>query len=105
MAEGERDEKALLGNRVSVPEHVVYREFPDETVILNLESGRYHGLNATAAHMLEVLDSGVVVRDAIDALAREYEQPRELIEKDVLALCEALHERGLIARDAGGDAV
>jgi Coenzyme PQQ synthesis protein D (PqqD) len=102
MAEGERDEEGLLGARVSVPEHVVYREFPDETVILNLESGKYHGLNATAARILEVLDSGVVVRDAIDTLAREYDQPRDLIQQDVLALCQALDERGLIARDAGG---
>ena len=29
----------------------------DETVILNLESGMYHGLNSTAARMLQALES------------------------------------------------
>lgn len=103
MAEHEQDQQALLGSRVSIPEHVVYRDFPDETVILNLETGKYHGLNATAARILEVLDSGVLLRDAIDTLASDYEQPRDLIERDVLALCQALRERGLIEQDAGGE--
>ena len=29
------------------PQHVVHREFAKETVILNLQSGMYHGLNPT----------------------------------------------------------
>jgi hypothetical protein len=102
MADNTPDEE-LLRTRIRVPEHVVYRDFPDETVILNLDSGMYHGLNATAAKMLETLDSGVPVSAAIDSLAAEFEQPRELIERDVLSLCRALGDRGLIAHDGGND--
>jgi hypothetical protein len=101
MAASEPDAQALLAARMTVPEHVVYREFPDETVILNLESGTYHGLNATAARMVEVLGSGVPVSAAIDSLADEFQQPRDVIERDVLALCRALGERGLITHDVG----
>jgi coenzyme PQQ synthesis protein D (PqqD) len=103
MGASEPDDRAMLSGRVRVREHVVYRDFADETVILNLESGMYHGLNTTAAKMLETLDSGVPVSEAIDSLATEFGQPRDVIERDVLALCRALVERGLIARDAGGD--
>jgi hypothetical protein len=95
----ERDDQAMLNGCVRVPEHVVYRDFADETVILNLDSGMYHGLNATAAKMLETLDSGVPVRQAIDTLAAEFDQPRDAIERDVLSLCRALGDRGLIAHD------
>jgi hypothetical protein len=101
MTASEADKKAVLRSRVRVPEHVVYRDFADETVILNLESGMYHGLNATAAKMLETLDSGVPVGEAIESMATEFGQPRDVIERDVLALCQALGERGLIAHDAG----
>src|SRR3954451_19128157 len=94
-------DKQLLAARVSVPEQVVYRDFADETVILNLESGMYHGLNATAAKMLETLASGVSVGEAVDSLATEYGQPRDVIERDLLTLCRALGERGLVAHDAG----
>jgi hypothetical protein len=40
---------------VRVPEHVVYRKFAEETVALNLQTGRYHGLNPTAAAMVQAL--------------------------------------------------
>jgi Coenzyme PQQ synthesis protein D (PqqD) len=105
MAAGGSEDETLLRAQVRVPEHVVYRDFADETVILNLESGRYHGLNPTAARMIEVLDSGVTVTDAIDKLAAEFGQPRQVIERDVLGLCRALGERGLITHDASGEPV
>jgi hypothetical protein len=97
----EPDETQVLNTRVHVPEHVVYRDFADETVILNLQSGMYHGLNRTAARMLETLSSGVSVDAAIDSLSEEFGQPRAVIEPDVLELCRTLAERGLISHDAG----
>ena len=91
----------MLSWRVRVPEHVVHREFPDQTVILNLESGMYHGLNETATRMLEVLQASDRADAAIDQLCAEYGQPREVIEPDVLELCHTLSERGLIVDDGG----
>jgi hypothetical protein len=103
IAVGEPDDETLLQRRIRVPEHVVYRDFADETVILNLDTGMYHGLNATAAKMLETLDSSqVAVGEAIERLASEFGQPREVIERDVLSLCRALGDRGLIVDDADG---
>jgi hypothetical protein len=99
----ERDDEALLAARMRVPEHVVFRDFAEERVILNLDSGMYHGLNGTAAKMLETIKSGVSVGAAIEALAAEFEAPPDVIRRDVLTLCHALSERGLIERDAGTD--
>ena len=39
VAEGE-----IMQSRLRVPEHVVYRSFGEETVVVNLRSGKYHGL-------------------------------------------------------------
>ncbi|HEX8742436.1 MAG TPA: PqqD family protein [Thermoleophilaceae bacterium] len=92
---------SLLNARVRVPEHVVYRDFGDETVILNLDSGMYHGLNHTAAAMLSTLGESESVAAAIDRLVGELGQPREVIQPDVLDLCHALADRGLIEHDGG----
>jgi Coenzyme PQQ synthesis protein D (PqqD) len=92
---------SLLASSIKVPQHVVYRSFPSETVVLNLETGKYHGLNATAGAMLEALERAACVRDAAAALAESYEQPREVIERDVCELCQLLLERGLIEVDGG----
>jgi hypothetical protein len=90
-----------LASSIKVPQHVVYRSFPSETVVLNLETGKYHGLNATAGAMLEALERAACVRDAAAALAESYEQPREVIERDVCELCQLLLERGLVEVDGG----
>lgn len=95
---------ALLAASVAVPQHVVYRSFPAETVLLNLQSGQYYGLNATAGRMLEELERAACVAEAIDALIETYEQQREVIERDMVELCRSLLERGLIEVDDGSTA-
>ncbi len=96
------EDEAVLNSRLRVPEHVVYRDFGDETVALNLDSGMYHGLNGTAAVMLEEASRSESVGAAVEGLAAHFEQPTEVIERDLLDLCRALHERGLIELDGDG---
>jgi hypothetical protein len=93
------DTSSLLATKVKVPQHVVYRSFPSETVVLNLQTGRYHGLNATAGQMLDALTRAACVRDAAAELAGAYAQPQDVIERDLCELCTSLLERGLIETD------
>jgi hypothetical protein len=93
------DDSSLLASKAKVPQHVVYRSFPSETVVLNLQTGKYHGLNVTAGTMLDELGRANSVSDAATALAATYAQDRGVIERDLCRLCEALLERGLIEVD------
>ena len=86
----------VLRARPTVPDHVVYREFVQETVILNLETGTYHGLNPTGGKILETLGVAATVGEAAATLASHYRQPRESIEEDLYKFCLDLHERGLV---------
>ncbi|MFI5003837.1 MAG: PqqD family protein [Solirubrobacterales bacterium] len=88
-------------SRIKVPQHVVYRSFPSETVVLNLQTGRYHGLNATAGSMLAALERAACVRDAAAAVAGEYGQEQSVVERDMCELCNVLLSRGLIELDGG----
>jgi hypothetical protein len=92
---------ALMASKVSVPEHVVHRAFPAEMVVLNLNTGQYHGLNPTAGRMLELMQECATVGAAVERAAEEYEQPRDQVEKDIRELCSGLLERELIELDAG----
>ena len=89
-------------SRVRVPAHVVHRSFPTETVVLNLETGIYHGLNPTAGRMLETVEGAETIGRAAALLAAEFKQPRSLVEHDLCELCRALLERGLVVLDAEG---
>ena len=86
----------MLRMRVGVPQHVVFRDFVSETVLLNINTGQYHGLNPTAGRMLTVVDSVGEVDVAAKQLAREFEQPLDRIEEDLSELCEGLLERNLL---------
>jgi len=89
-------EHELDSETARLPDHVVYRAFAKETVVLNLQSGTYHGLNPTAGRMLEVLARSETVGEAADKLAAEYGRPREEIAADLHEFCRDLLDRGLI---------
>ena len=88
----------MLDQTFAVPDHVVMRAFATETVVLNLRTGSYHGLNPVAGRMLELLQDRGDPRAVIDGIAAEWEVDRERVERDVTALCADLLERGLIER-------
>ena len=81
---------------VRVPETTVYRAFVAETVVLNLETGMYHGLNPTGGRMLELLDEHGSVRDTLEQLVKEFDAPREQLEQDLEGFCRDLVSRKLI---------
>ncbi len=81
---------------VQVPDHVVFRPFPGETVALNLQTGKYHGLNPVAGRMVELLAQNGDLETTASLLAEEYDQPYETVAADVRSLCEDLSSRGLI---------
>ena len=93
--------------RARLPRHVVYRPFPAETVVLNLESGLYHGLNPVAGRMLAVLESAASMADAVAELRTFFPSAADRIEPDLRRLCDELRARGLIVIErttAGGSA-
>jgi hypothetical protein len=84
-----------------VPRQVAWRAFPTETVLLNLDTGQYHGLNPTGGRMFEVLGECGDVRESATRLADEFQQPLESVAEDLRELCVGLVERGLLETTAG----
>jgi Coenzyme PQQ synthesis protein D (PqqD) len=96
-------DEELLTARARLPQHVVHRSFVSETVVLNLRTGRYHGLNATAGRMLDALEASPTVGEAVPVLAVEYDLEPERIQSDLLALTRGLLERELIVTADAAD--
>ena len=88
--------RRILDQAFRLPNHVVYRSFALETVVVNLERGVYHGLNPTAGRMLESLEGAPSARVAARSLADELGEPLERIEADLAAFTADLVDRGLI---------
>jgi Coenzyme PQQ synthesis protein D (PqqD) len=92
----------LRGCRAVVPDNVVFRGLAEETILLNIETGQYHGLDRVGGRFFEVIRESEGLGAASRQLADEYGQPLPQIEADLAAFCVDLESRGLIQLE--GDA-
>jgi hypothetical protein len=90
----------LLDATVSFPDHVIFRSFARETVALNLQTGKFHGLNVTAGRMVDLIQRSDRPRDAVAILAVEYGVDEDQVARDLADLLTLLLERELIDVDS-----
>ncbi len=82
--------------QVSVPDHVLIRELDGESVILNLDSECYFGLDEVGTRMWMALTTAASVQAAYEALMDEYEVDAELLRSDLTGFIEKLVGQGLV---------
>jgi hypothetical protein len=88
-----------LSDKATIPPQVMARTVGAETVILDLASGIYFGLDPVGARIWELLVEGKSLAEVCDAMQQSHEVSREDIERDVIALVRNLHAQNLIAID------
>ncbi|MDD3926110.1 MAG: PqqD family peptide modification chaperone [bacterium] len=71
-----------------------------ETVILDLQAGRYYGLDAVGAHIWNMLREPVRLGDICDEVQRIYEVNETQCTEDVIALVGELVSKGLVRPEA-----
>lgn len=86
-------------DRVKVPDDVLISNLQEESVILNLDSERYYGLDSIGTRMLSVLTTSGSIEAAYETLVQEYDVDRDALRKDLLELVENLLAQGLLVRD------
>lgn len=77
-------------------DQVLSQEVNGETVLLDLESESYFGLDSVGTRIWTMLNEGRELAEMIDVLIQEYEVERETLEQDVNELLASLLEAGLI---------
>jgi len=85
-----------FSDRVTVPDGVLISNLQDESVILNLDSERYYGLDDVGTRFLSVLTTSDSIETAYDRLSREYDVDPNVLREDLLMLVENLVDQGLI---------
>ena len=86
-----------LSYKVTIPTQVMARTVGDETVILDLASGTYYGLDPVGARMWQLMSEGQPLAAICNLLLDEYEVTREALEGDILRLTEELRAKGLVS--------
>ena len=86
-----------FSDKASIPEHVLARHVGDETVILDMASGTYFGLDAVGARIWQLVSDGMSFAEIRDVMLAEYDVSLADIERDIAALAANLQSYGLIA--------
>jgi hypothetical protein len=85
-----------FSDRVTVPDDVLISNLQDESVILNLDSERYYGLDDVGTRFLSVLKTSGTIEVAYDRLRDEYDVDSQTLREDLVALVENLIDQGII---------
>jgi hypothetical protein len=82
-------------DRLAPSEQVVIRELSGESVILDLKSGLYFGLNGVGTRTWTLIARGDSLRSINATLAGEFDAPAATIEQEVLRFATELCQHGL----------
>jgi hypothetical protein len=86
-----------LTDKPTIPAQVMARQVGDETVILDLGSGTYFGLDPVGARIWQLIGEGRSLGEICDTMLDEYDVSREALELDVVELADKLLEQKLIS--------
>ena len=86
-----------LDTTLTVPPQIMSRPVGDETVLLDLASGLYFGLDGVGQRIWQAVADGRKLSETVDIIVAEYDVDRDQATADVLQFASMLLERGLLA--------
>ena len=81
---------------IKISSEVLAQEVGGETVILDLKSESYFGLDEIGTRILQLLQEQKDVQTITETMLNEYDVEQEQLEKDIQNLLTQLEEAGLI---------
>ena len=81
---------------ITISKDVLSQEVAGETVLLDLASESYFGLDEVGTRIWQLLQEGAGREQLIDTLLVEYEVERAELERDVGKLLDGLADAGLV---------
>ena len=86
-----------LNARPTIPPQVMSRLVGDETVLLDLASGMYFGVDGVAKRIWELIAEGNNLSQTAATIVSEFEVDEKQAQADVLEFVAELVDRGLLA--------
>jgi hypothetical protein len=83
-------------SRISIPDGVLVREMQGESVLLDLATETYFGLDDVGSRMWVALTTTPSIDSACDLLVAEYDVDRERLDADLRAFTQKLIDAGLL---------
>ena len=97
MSYPETDVREIAESSIVVAtEDQISSDLGGESVILNMKTGVYHGLNEVGARVWDLIEKPKAVKDIKQVLLQEYEVEADICTNDLFSLLNSLKTAGLI---------
>ena len=84
-----------LNRGLRVHQSVISAEIEDETVLLNIETGMYFGIDAVGTRIWQLLQEDATSDEIVNRMLEEYEVEATELRKDVSDFLDLLLRHGL----------
>jgi hypothetical protein len=91
----------VLPNTLRISEAAVTRDLDGESVILNVDSGIYFGLDEVGTRVWQLIEELGDLESILRVLQDEYDETPDVIRADVEALLAVLVEKRLVTSGRG----
>jgi len=85
-----------LDAQVTIPEGILFKDLSGETVLLNLNTGVYFGLDPIGTRIWQLLQNGQSLHQVLTYLLEEFDVNQARCEADLMQLVTSLCEHGLL---------
>ena len=85
-----------FNQRVKLSEDILISDLQGESVILNVNSQRYYGLDKVGTRFLTLLSNSETIEQAFETLLAEYDVEAAQLRVDLTELLADLREQGLV---------
>ena len=97
MAASQRSQSVVsLESRVRIPKDILFKDLSGETVLLNLHTGVYFGLDPIGSRIWQLLQARHRLADILATLLQEFDVSEAQGRDDLVELVESLQNHGLI---------
>jgi len=83
-------------SRLRIPEGILFQDLQGETVLLNLNTGVYFGLDPVGTRIWHLIQEQQSLQKVLDALLDEYDVTNDQCAQDLFSLVALMQEKGLI---------
>lgn len=85
-----------LNSRVRILDDVLFQELQGESVLLNLKTGVYLGLDRLGTRIWQLLQEDGALSKVVEVILQEYDVTPERFGQDLLSLVGQMEQQGLV---------
>ena len=85
-----------VDRKIVISDGIEAANLDGETVLLDINSGHYFGLNEVGSRIVELVKDATTIRQVLDQMLSEYDVDPQRLEQDVASFIQQMIDRRLI---------